>query len=82
MKADPVDESWYTEQLSSRRAVLVIHGAIRDLDAVTETDVADPIDVAPALPRQRRDRARSGTPSTIRQPPPVRCTTPRPTSAA
>jgi hypothetical protein len=56
MKADPVDESWRTEQLLSRRAVLVIHGAIGDLDAVGEADVDEPMDIAPALPRQRRDR--------------------------
>jgi hypothetical protein len=56
MKADPVDESWRTEQLLSRRAVLVIHGAIGDLDAVGEADDDEPTDVALAMPRQRRDR--------------------------
>jgi hypothetical protein len=56
MKADPADESWRTEQLLSRRAVLVIHGAIRDLDAVGEADADEPIDIALALPQQRRDR--------------------------
>jgi hypothetical protein len=54
MKADPADESWRTEQLLARRAVLVIHGAIGDLDAVGEADDDEPVDVALASPRRDR----------------------------